>query len=230
MDGMRQLQMFTTSQLAKMRDRTASRNYSPERDEFRRTHERHRAWGLARRHEERLRRLREGADDSRITSTAEACRDDPPPARPPESTAVGHAPRQAPGGKQTSRPATNAQQAPRPATNAQQAPRPVSGRRRPTSQDAPLRDARSGPAMIVDGDPPSRSLASNHQPPPAPAAQTQARPTPVRTAPASSAGNRRDHSRRPSPAPRRLPTTSPPSKRRQNRATAPTPITSGPHP
>jgi hypothetical protein len=44
--------------MARMRDRTASRNYSPERDEFRREHERHRNWGLQQRHAERLRRLR----------------------------------------------------------------------------------------------------------------------------------------------------------------------------
>jgi hypothetical protein len=58
----RQLQFFTSAQLATMRDRTASRNYSPERDEFRRMHERHRAWGKARRHAERPRRLREAAE------------------------------------------------------------------------------------------------------------------------------------------------------------------------
>jgi len=45
-----------------MRDRTASRNYSPERDEFRRVHAIHRAWGLERRYSEKRRRLRsEGA-------------------------------------------------------------------------------------------------------------------------------------------------------------------------
>jgi hypothetical protein len=41
-----------------MRDHTASRNYSPEREEFRREHARHRAWGLLQRHGERLHRLR----------------------------------------------------------------------------------------------------------------------------------------------------------------------------
>jgi hypothetical protein len=61
---MRQLQLFTTAELARMRDRTASRSYSPEAEEFRRNHERHRAWGLARRHAERLRRLREADLDS----------------------------------------------------------------------------------------------------------------------------------------------------------------------
>jgi hypothetical protein len=61
---MRQLQLFTSAALAGMRDRTASRNYSPARDEFRREHERHRAWGLTQRHGARLRRLR----DSRCAS------------------------------------------------------------------------------------------------------------------------------------------------------------------
>ena len=44
-----------------MRDRTASRNYSPAADEFRREHKRHREWGLTRRHAERLRRNRDGS-------------------------------------------------------------------------------------------------------------------------------------------------------------------------
>ncbi|SDS24709.1 hypothetical protein SAMN04489716_0347 [Actinoplanes derwentensis] len=42
-----------------MRDRTKARNYSPSRDEFRRDHEIRRAWGLQRRHTEKLRRIRE---------------------------------------------------------------------------------------------------------------------------------------------------------------------------
>jgi hypothetical protein len=45
-------------ELAVMRDRSASRKYSPEGEAFRREHERHRAWGLTQRHAERLRRSR----------------------------------------------------------------------------------------------------------------------------------------------------------------------------
>src|SRR5262249_50675137 len=41
----------------KMRDRTAARNYSPAAEEFRREHARQRAWGLERRHAEKLRRI-----------------------------------------------------------------------------------------------------------------------------------------------------------------------------
>src|SRR4051812_25894485 len=60
---MRQLQFFTTAELAKMRDRTASRSYSPAAEEFRREHERHREWGLKRRHANRLRHLRDISRD-----------------------------------------------------------------------------------------------------------------------------------------------------------------------
>ena len=66
---MRQLQLFTTAELAVIRDRTASRSYSPAGDQFRREHERHRSWGLARRHAERLRRLA-GSDGGPHAPTA----------------------------------------------------------------------------------------------------------------------------------------------------------------
>jgi hypothetical protein len=62
---MRQLQLFTTAQLAAMRDRSASGNYSPSRDEFRRTQARRRAWGLAHRHAARLRQCRNGSPEPR---------------------------------------------------------------------------------------------------------------------------------------------------------------------
>jgi hypothetical protein len=57
---MGQASLFTRSEIASMRDRTVSRGYSPAREEFRREHERHRAWGLRRRHEEKLHRNRDG--------------------------------------------------------------------------------------------------------------------------------------------------------------------------
>ncbi|REG00309.1 hypothetical protein DFJ67_6360 [Asanoa ferruginea] len=63
-----------------MRDRTASRNYSPAGEEFRRKHQRHRAWGLTRRHAERLRRIR-GADCDLRTPTATEYH--PVPSSPP---------------------------------------------------------------------------------------------------------------------------------------------------
>src|SRR5690349_23852732 len=53
-----QLSLFSRSEIAGMRDRTARRNYSAAAEEFRREHERHRQWGLAQRHGEKLRRLR----------------------------------------------------------------------------------------------------------------------------------------------------------------------------
>ena len=51
---MAQLQLFTRSEVAAMRDRSRARNYSPEGEEFRRVHARHRSWGLARRHARKL--------------------------------------------------------------------------------------------------------------------------------------------------------------------------------
>jgi hypothetical protein len=78
---MGQMQFFTTAQVAEMRDRTASRRYSPAAEEFRRDHARHREWGLRRRHADRLRRAR-GA--SRGLRTAPLSGD---PARLPEASA-----------------------------------------------------------------------------------------------------------------------------------------------
>ncbi len=61
---MRQLQLFTSAQLSIMRDRTRSRKYSPEREQFRREQARRRIWGLARRHAEKLSRIR--AEDAEL--------------------------------------------------------------------------------------------------------------------------------------------------------------------
>src|ERR1700760_3457418 len=47
---MRQLQFFSAKELAVMRDRTKAPSYSPTAEEFRRDHERHRAWGLTQRY------------------------------------------------------------------------------------------------------------------------------------------------------------------------------------
>jgi hypothetical protein len=69
----RQLQMFTTAQIAGMRDRSASRRCA-EREEFRRKHERHRAWGLRRRHAGKLRHVRDDSRDGRALKPAEICR------------------------------------------------------------------------------------------------------------------------------------------------------------
>jgi hypothetical protein len=47
---MAQLSLFSRSQVAYWRDRNSSRNHSPEREQFRREHARHREWGLRQRH------------------------------------------------------------------------------------------------------------------------------------------------------------------------------------
>jgi len=90
----RQLQLFTSAELAAMRDRTKSRRYSPAQEEFRREHARQRAWGLARRHAEKLRRLHAEklrrlhaaapADGCRTGSAPEPVPSPAPPAIAPE--------------------------------------------------------------------------------------------------------------------------------------------------
>jgi hypothetical protein len=67
---MGQLQLFTATELATMRDRTRARKYSPQGEEFRRVHQRHRAWGLAQRHAQRLQHLRERQRDTDQANTA----------------------------------------------------------------------------------------------------------------------------------------------------------------
>ncbi len=55
---MAQLAFFSRSEIASWRDRAASRNYSPEGEQRRRDHARHREWGLRQRHGRRLMHLR----------------------------------------------------------------------------------------------------------------------------------------------------------------------------
>jgi hypothetical protein len=82
---MRQLSTFTRAQVAGMRDRTASRNHSPGRDQFRREHARHRARGLKRRHADRVRRLHPPE-----ASAIEPPREDGPQDPPPSQKSTGH--------------------------------------------------------------------------------------------------------------------------------------------
>ena len=58
---MGQLQLFSRSDVAAMRDKTKARNYSPIAEEFRREHEGHREWGLRQRHARKERRLQAAA-------------------------------------------------------------------------------------------------------------------------------------------------------------------------
>jgi hypothetical protein len=82
-----QLQLFPRAELARMRDRTASRSYSPAAEKFRREHERHLAWGKARRHAERLRQIREASADAERPAVPTHRQDPAPvPPRSPESS------------------------------------------------------------------------------------------------------------------------------------------------
>ena len=82
------MSLFDRATTTAMRDRTRSRNYSPERDEFRRDHERRRYWGLQRRHAEKLRRLHGGP----TPPTAPPDQPLPTPAPPPAVPTAAAAP------------------------------------------------------------------------------------------------------------------------------------------
>jgi hypothetical protein len=79
-----------------MRDRTRSRRYSPGREAFRREHQRHREWGLARRHAERLHQLRDRPRDSRPASAGAHPSRQPASARAWVSPSAGRPPNQDP--------------------------------------------------------------------------------------------------------------------------------------
>jgi hypothetical protein len=81
---MGQLQFFTSAQLATMRDRTRRRNYSPSGEEFRKEHERHRAWGLQQRHA--LKRARLSCERRAIIDPEPHDEPAPPPPEPPASS------------------------------------------------------------------------------------------------------------------------------------------------
>ena len=81
------MSLFDRATTTAMRDRTKSRNYSPERDEFRRDHERRRYWGLKRRHAEKLRQLH-GDPAPPITPPANDDQQRPAPPAVPAEAAV----------------------------------------------------------------------------------------------------------------------------------------------
>ena len=143
---MAQMSLFSRVEIAKMRDRTAGRNYSAERDAFRREHEKHRAWGLQQRHAAKLRRLQR---DRSVSLAGPAKREDHtraampvrrPPARPTE-------PPQAPSAQ------TPSAQAPSAQAPAAQAP----------AAQAPAAQAER--ASVTK--PAARPAATPHTPPPA---------------------------------------------------------------
>ena len=149
-----------------MRDRTKSRRYSPEREEFRRTHARHRAWGLAQRHAERLRQLRGVPRSTRPDAPGHY-----PPRRPPgaltgESVSSG------------SLPATSTGH--HPATSGARTSRRTPGQEPLTRQD--LRRTGDGPGGRAEPDSASRAEGTQ------PAGTRRSCPAPVEKAPADDHG------------------------------------------
>src|SRR5882757_8300872 len=95
---MPQLEFFSRSQLASWRDRTASRNYSAERDQFRRDHARHREWGLRQRHGRRSMYLRIYGDIAAPPDRDTSCRAYESSAPVPEPAAAEELPAEASSG------------------------------------------------------------------------------------------------------------------------------------
>ncbi|SDT23907.1 hypothetical protein SAMN04489716_2962 [Actinoplanes derwentensis] len=138
-----------------MRDRTKAKNHSPSRDAFRRDHEIRRAWGLQRRHAEKLRRIHERdsmplfqEDREWLASLAPQPRPTPaPPQTPPTPQLPAPAPRPAPAPTPVQPlsvpPASDAAGAqPTPTTPASPSPLGASIRRSAST------DQRTGPTLI----------------------------------------------------------------------------------
>ncbi|SNR95544.1 hypothetical protein SAMN06264365_107377 [Actinoplanes regularis] len=163
---MRQLQLFTTAQLSTMRDRTKRRNYSAEADEFRREHEKRRAWGLTQRHARKLHRVygHIPADEeikarwNERIAAASTCRrpePDPPPnseaaiAKPPHpEAAIAKPPHPETATAQPPHPETATAQPPHPETATAQPPHPETA----TAQPAPSSIAASTTAPYSSPD------------------------------------------------------------------------------
>jgi hypothetical protein len=152
----RQLQFFTSAQMAVMRDRTARQNYSAEAEEFRREHARHREWGLVQRHGEKLRRLRNSRRDSQAASMAEGQGDAHPACPEPALLEQQVRPTPAAGaatGREVSRRRGRRNTPPGPA---RQRPRGRTGPSRPTTAETD----RTGPARNTGSNRPGNGRAS----------------------------------------------------------------------
>ena len=145
------MSLFDRATTTAMRDRTRSRNYSPERDEFRRDHERRRYWGLKRRHAEKLRQLHSGPTPP--TTVSDQPRPTPPPPAVAAPVAVSTPPPVSPdrsaSAPRPARPSVNAWHiaaaptAPQPATKKRIQP-PRDSRRQSTPPDPRRRQFHGG--------------------------------------------------------------------------------------
>ncbi len=134
-----------------MRDRTASRTYSPARDEFRQMHERHRAWGLAQRHAERLGRCRAAVASSGAPGRPDPqARTEPPAPKPAAAPPPVSTPSSTSASPEPSAAATPLPQSP--------AARPQDFASSAVSPDAPAPAPAAVPPLVAD--PPDGSAVS----------------------------------------------------------------------
>jgi len=217
-----------------MRDRTATRNYSAERDAFRREHERHREWGLQQRHAAKLRRaqrertapptaLTTRTDQTRPTTPtgqaparqAQPPRVSPPQAPPPAATPARAAATKAAPLETATAPAPPAAAVQTPARK----PQPLGTRPPRAAAPAPRAQPAATPANRSSRTPPAQPAAApaNRRPQPQPQASGHARQPQPQRQPAAAPASRvpRHAAPQPQPAPRthqrpRPPTTAQP--------------------
>lgn len=160
---MRQASLFGRAEIAAMRDRTASRNHSPARDEFRREHERHRAWGLQRRHAEKLRRLRQSRSAAAPAPTLESLPPHPtvPPPPVPAARRANTSPQPLP------LPAQPSPAGPKPPCRALQPSSPKARQSHPAHQAVPSKaqppTAETRPPQPGPQPSPTENAAANYQ-------------------------------------------------------------------
>jgi hypothetical protein len=200
---MGQLSLFGRAEIAGMRDWTAARNHCPERDAFRRERERHRAWGLRRRHAAKLRHVRNhqpappAAPTSRDDHSRPTTADRRPPTRPAETP-------QAPSARAAA-PRAGAPRAGAPRAAAAKPPVPAPAARTAASRGAATKAPARAPAPSVRAVA-SRRDAARISPvvtPPAPAPPSRCVPQPA------------------GPQPRRAPQPTPPPQPPPNPGTTP---------
>jgi len=169
-----------------MRDRTRSRRHSPANEAFRQEHQRHRDWGLARRHAEKLRRMQGGATapQQRTAGTNHEGRTPAPSPAPiprmPSAPSAPSAPRtprtpRTPSARRTSQPGPEQPPANRPRpTGCTPAPRrgrqtvrPAPGSEHPTGTtgEAPTPRAGRAPTKPTGNAHPGRGPAPPHRTP-----------------------------------------------------------------
>ena len=171
---MGQLSLFSRGEIAGMRDWSAARNHCPERDAFRREHERHRVWGLQRRHAAKLRHLQQHrSEPPSVTATRSAPPRSANPARPIPTAQASPPPAPSPRPAAPGRkPPIGQARSPQPPSVQAPSPRVVTLARQPPTREA--RPPRTSPARAPSRRAVRPGLATAHSAGPVVAAAIRA--------------------------------------------------------